>query len=885
MDPVNSYKGLIDSEVLRSREQYGSNHLVKHKKKGFFSELLANFGDPIIKILLVALVVNIVIMIKDFNWFETIGIAAAILVSTIVSTISEYGSESAFEKLQNEAMETKCRVIRNGKVNEIMVCDVVVGDIILLQAGERIPADGLIIDGSIYADQSPLNGESKEVFKEPLSGKQPDTMSLSDKNCLLRGCVVSSGEGVMKVKAVGNSTFYGKLALDIQEETGESPLKIRLAQLAGSISKLGYTGAALVAAADVFNSVLIKNNFDKALIIDAINSPREILTYFIHAATLAISVIVVAIPEGLPLMITVVLSSNMKRMLRDNVLVRKLVGIETSGNVNVLFTDKTGTITRGHLEVVSFTDGTGKNHSRSSSFLRSGLGQILKDSIFYNNGAAIQEDGKSKKAIGGNYTDRALLEYICNDSKADKNVSIVGTVPFNSKDKFSCARIKGRKYITLIKGAPEIILPGCNSYFDADGNKKMGNFDRLKKSMNEMTGKAIRLIMLAVSDGPVSAKKDFRNLTLVGVIGIRDEIRPEAHKAITQVMRAGIQVVMMTGDNRETASAIAEEVGLIHKGQKYAVITSDELNQLDDDELSRRLPDIRVISRALPSDKSRLIKISQKIGLVAGMTGDGINDAPALKIADVGFAMGSGTEVAKEASDIIILDDNFTSIGKAVLYGRTIFKSIRKFIIFQLTINMCAVGISIIGPFIGVNSPITVLQMLWINMVMDTLAALAFAGEPPLLEYMEEQPKKKSEPIINKYMLHQILLSGGYITGLCIFFLKSPLIWNAFGDSEIDFMSGFFAMFVFACVFNAFNTRTIRIKLWSYIIRNKAFIYIMTFVFVVQLLMIYFGGSVFRTTDLSAKELQLVFMLSFTVIPADIIRKIIIIKHRKNMTL
>ena len=872
-DIVIKIKGLTQSDVVRSRNKFGDNQLVAKGKQSILSEFLGNFGDPIIKILLIALTINIVFMMRNFSWYESAGIAAAILLSTLVSTISEHGSESAFDKLQQEALKTKCRVKRSEGLLEVPVSEVVVGDYVLLQSGDRVAADGIMISGELYVDQSPLNGESKEAYKEP-GENISKTGDLSDKNWLFRGCVVCSGEGIMLVRDVGGNTFYGKLAQDVQEQTRESPLKHRLGKLAEGISRLGYMGAGLVAFADLFNSILITNGFDINRIALSLNSVKSVFEYLIHAATLAITVIVVAVPEGLPLMITVVLSSNMKRMLKDNVLVRKLVGIETSGSLNILFADKTGTITKGKLKVNSFTLGNGNTYDSFMKLKKTNLSKIVELTALYNTGSSLETAGKKKKAVGGNATERALMEYVYDDISTDLNIKVDALIPFNSMNKYSAAQVLD---LTLVKGAPEKILPCCQYYLDENGEKRnIAYISSLRSKMNEMSGKAVRLLAIAVGSGPINRDGVLRNLTLVGIVGIRDEIRREAAKAINQVVGAGIQVVMITGDNKETASAIAREVGLIKEWQSDAVITSDELKRMSDSELKSRLPSVHVIARALPSDKSRLIKISQELGLVAGMTGDGINDAPALKKADVGFAMGSGTEVAKEASDIIILDDNFLSISKAILYGRTIFKSIRKFIIFQLTLNLCAVGISIIGPFIGINSPITVLQMLWVNMVMDTLAGLAFAGEAPLNEYMKERPKKRDEPIINSYMLNQILVTGTYISILCILFLKLPMIHEMFdhGNGNGYFMTAFFALFIFAGVFNGFNTRTTRLMLLSHVWQNKGFLTVMLFVSIVQLVIIYYGGAIFRTTGLSFTELETVLFISFSVIPFDFMRKI-----------
>ncbi|MCX7615011.1 MAG: HAD-IC family P-type ATPase, partial [Clostridiales bacterium] len=660
---INEIRGLSDSEVNKSKTLHGSNHLVQKNKRSFFREFLSSFGDPIIKILLIALVVNIVIMMRNFNWYETCGIAAAILISTFVSTLSEHGSESAFEKLQEDALKTKCRVKRKDGLLELPVTDIVVGDYVLLQAGDRIPADGIVIAGELYVDQSPLNGESKEVYKAPSSQTmQIDSTGFDNRTNLYRGCVICSGEAVMLVKSVGSKTFYGNLADDIQESSRESPLKLRLGKLAESISKFGYIGAALVAVSDLFNSIVIANKFNPAAIMLSLDTFKEITSYIIHAATLAISVIVVAIPEGLPLMITVVLSSNMKRMLKDKVLVRKLVGIETSGNLNILFTDKTGTITKGRPKVTSFITGSGKAYDIYTNMRKTEIGKLLKLSVLYNTGASFSKNNKKLETIGGNTTERALLEFIKNDPYPSSDVKVVKSIPFNSTNKYSAAQISGDMNLTLIKGAPEIILSHCSNYYDESGEKKKIVYaGSLRKAMDEMASNAVRLLALAISDVPLTSNKDFSNLTLVGIIGIRDEVRREAVQAIKQVTKAGVQVVMITGDNKQTATAIAREVGLIHPNDDYAVMTSDELKELTDKELKERIRSLHVVARALPSDKSRLVRISQELELVVGMTGDGINDAPALKKADVGFAMGSGTEVAKEASDIIIMDDNFLS--------------------------------------------------------------------------------------------------------------------------------------------------------------------------------------------------------------------------------
>lgn len=874
------FRGLSKSEVIQSRQQHGSNALARQKKTTFFRQFFENFNDPLIKILLVVLMINVVFLFHRFEWYESAGIAVAIFLATFVSTLSEYGSESAFERLQQETESIRCRVSRAEGVFEIPINDVVVGDHVLLQAGDRIPADGLVVSGRLHVDQSSLNGESKEAEKAPAAdcSNRQDAAGFLCGSRLFRGSVVCSGEGVLLVTGVGGATFYGAIAQDVQGRTRQSPLKLRLQTLAGKISLFGYLGAATVAAADLFNSVVMDQGFDPARMAALIKTPSLLIPVLLHAVTLAITVIVVAVPEGLPMMITVVLSSNMKRMLKDNVLVRKLVGIETSGSLNILFTDKTGTITKGRLQVTDFLDGAGNTYQSVRQLKkRSGLCSLFLLNACYNTGAAIGADRKN--AVGGNATERALLDFALEDASFPPNVRVLSRLPFDSRNKYSMAEIvtsAGR--LTLFKGAPEKILPRCGTYYDETGARLPLSSAPLIKQTDAMTAKAVRLLALAARSGPTPTDIGEQDLTLIGIIGIRDGLRREAAGAVRQITGAGIQIVMITGDNRETAAAVAHEAGLIRENQPQAVMTSNELATLTDAQVKKLLPRLRVVARALPSDKSRLVSLAQEMGLVTGMTGDGVNDAPALKKADVGFVMGSGMEIAKEAGDIVILDDNIQSIAKAILYGRTIFKSIRKFIIFQLTVNLCAMTVSIVGPFIGVDTPVTVLQMLWINMVMDTLAGLAFSGETPLKEYMREKPKKRDEPIMNRYMWSQILFTGTYTSALCLLFLRLPAIARLFreGDNNAYLMSAFFGFFIFASIFNSFNARTNRLNLFAHIWRNRSFVIVIGLVACVQLLLIYFGGSLFRTIGLSAGELQAVLLLAFTVVPCDLLRKLLL---------
>ncbi len=856
---TNIKTGLSKEEVVNSRNKYGTNTLSSENTNSFFKKLIESLGDPIIRILLIALAIRTIFLFKDFDWYETIGIVIAILAASLISTISEYGSEKAFIKLQEEASKIKCRVRRDGVIEEVNVDEVVVGDIIHLEAGDRVAADGIIVNGEVSLDESMINGEAKEVYKD------------TKNNEVYRGTVVYSKEAIMCVTKVGKDTLYGRIALELLEKEPTSPLKMRLAELAKIISKIGYVGAFLVAISYLFAVIVIKNNFDVNSIISTITNFPIITGHILYAMTLCVTIIIVAVPEGLPMMITLVLSSNMKRMLKNNVLIRKLVGIETAGNLNILFTDKTGTLTNGKLNVIGIVNGNLKEYNSILELEKNRrYYDLVKMSMVANNSAVKTDKG----IVGGNITDRAILNFINSNDLGYRKIEVV---PFNSKDKIMTTTIDVGSKIKLIKGAPEKIIDYCNYYYNEFGERRILNKDKINDTIKKYTKCGIRVLAMAINE---KEYKSFKSLNLVGLILIKDEIRKETIRGLELVKNAHIDTVMITGDNKDTAISIGKEIGLLDN-EYDIVITSDELNNLSDDDLKRIIPNLKIVARALPQDKSRLIKVSQSMGLVVGMTGDGVNDAPALKKANVGFAMGSGTEVAKEASDIVILDDNILSISKAILYGRTIFKSIRKFIILQLTINLCAMGLSLVGPFIGVDTPVTVVQMLWINMIMDTLAGVAFAFEPPLYEYMKEYPKKNNEPIINKYMLNEIFFTGLYSAILCIMFLKLPILTKIY-ESESSLLTAFFGLFIFIDIFNCINARTERVNVLKNITKNKIFIAIITFIVLVQICLIYFGGSVFRTSGLSFIELQIMILLASTVVPFDMFRKYLLKNSNVN---
>ena len=859
------FKGLSNEEVELNRKKYGTNSITNVKSKGFFRLLLESLGDPIIKILLVALAVKVVFLFQDSNYFETLGILIAIFLASFISTISEYGSEAAFRRLGEESAKILVKVLRNGKVIEIPLEEVVKNDIIVLQSGDRIPADGYLLKGELRVDESSLNGETKEAKKYPPLNPN----NLQDQNKLYRGSVVYNGDAYMLVTKVGDKTLYGALAKELGESAPISPLKLRLQGLAKFISKIGYCGAALVTISYLFSVIVIDNNFNPELIMNTITDFHVMANHLIYALTLSVTIIVVAVPEGLPMMITLVLSSNMKRMLKSNVLVRKLVGIETAGSINVLLTDKTGTLTKGKLEVSEIISADNIHYKNIEKIKQSKkYYEEIYNNLYYNNESKFNDKGD---AFGGNTTDRACLSFLKIDEKIKRR--IIDKTPFNSESKYSTATLDNGK--TYVKGATEKLLPNINYYLNHQGEEKILLNRKLITNMaDSLTKKGIRVLVLCYSKD-----KEIKNLVFLGLIAIKDELRDEAKEGVSLIRSAGINMIMITGDAKETAESIASDAGLLDK--EDIVLTSEELAKLSDEEIKKIAGNLKVVARALPTDKSRLVRILEEMDLIVGMTGDGVNDAPALKKANVGFAMGSGTEVAKEAADIVILDDNILSISKAILYGRTIFKSIRKFIIYQLTVNMCALILSIIGPFIGINTPITIIQMLWLNMIMDTFSGLAFSFEPALKSYMYEPPKPKSEPIINSYMIGEVLFTGLYSAILCILFLKLPIVkeFIRVGEDYKYLMTAYFALFIFIGIFNAFNARSERINILANLSKNKVFIAIILFIISVQIYLIYHGGDLFRTYGLKANEFFIVLLLAATVFPIDFLRKIFLRRH------
>ncbi len=883
-----NYSGLAEDAVLVSRQTHGTNAVTTQEAETFWDKFIDNFKDPIILILVVALVITVTLSVFGYvPWYEGIGIALAVAMATLVATWSEYTNENEFQRLLEEASLIQVKTFRAGHLIELPINDLVVGDYVLLQPGDTVPCDGFLVSGHLEVNQAALTGESETVKK--IAVLDENKKSDEDQHKLFRASLIDDGEAVMKVTAVGDHTEYGKTMKElVSAEDRLSPLQEKLTVLGGHISTFGYIGASFIAFSFMFKNVMDEGSLSAYLALGT----GPIVADVVHALVLAIIIIVVAVPEGLPMMIAVVLSLNMRKLLRAKVLVRKLLGIETAGSLTVLFTDKTGTLTEGKLKTEKFLTG-GHEQFENLEAVPAALRDKLIFAVRNNTSAVIDASGAGEaKIVGADRTEQALLRFLGAQLGEKSAVDIADMISFNSARKFSATQVSGEQNLTLVKGAPEVLLQNCTHYFGINGNKIPLDHAVFRAEMHSLSADAMRLLAVAVTDEAIGEAQSLpANLCLVGVFGIRDGLRATSQQAVKLAQQAGIQVVMITGDAKETAQAIARDVGLLVNSDSV-VLTSAELNQMSDDEVKKVLPKLAVVSRAYPTDKSRLVKLAKEINWVVGMTGDGVNDAPAVKNADVGFAMGSGTEMTKEASDIVILDDNFASITQAVLYGRTLFRSIRKFLVFQLTVNVSAILLAFLGPFLGFELPLTMIQLLWINIIMDTLAALAFSGEAALARYMLDKPIPKDAPLITGEMWSQILVTGFIAAAMSIFFLLNDSIYQLFvlpdmtgllvnPDKPLEpgnnllFLTAFFGFFVFLHNFNKFNARTESLNLLEHLNENKNFIFVVAMIFGLQILFTYIGGDVMRVVGLSIQDWLYLVLFSIVIIPIDLLRKLI----------
>ena len=879
------FNGLTDKEVEQSRQQNGSNVIPDSEPTTFWQEFKETFSDPMIRILLAIAALMIVMFFFGYaEIYEPLGTIVAVIIVAFVSAKTGVASDTKYRELKDNTEKDKCKVHRNGVITIIEVDDVVVGDKVLLQSGDKVPADGILVDGSLRVDNSALNGEAEECKKtaaeegfqlaDDITG---DTFV--DKHSLFRGAVVFDGEGILDVRKVGLKTMMGKMAEEMQEDEPDSPLKVKLAKLAKQISTFGYIGAVVIAVLYFVSFILLGGGpgayFGQGF--------EVIIQDLVRAVSLAVVIIVCAVPEGLPLMISLVLMQNTSKMLDHNVLVRKAEGIETAGSLNILFSDKTGTITKGRLEVVDFFTADGQSIEISQLSRHSEVKGLVDLAIGKNTQSMFDAE---HRVIGGNATDQALMKFIGEDTfnalDQSKECVVTEHQGFNSSNKFSQARIESLGK-TFYKGAPERLLAKAKLYMDQDGRIQKMDKAVLDRKIDELAGKAMRVLAFGYSESKMVENSINDDVVIIGLVGIRDDVRPEARDAIREVQGAGIQVVMITGDRLETAVAIAKDAGLLQNASDRA-LSSAQLNEMSDDEVKKIIPNIRVIARALPTDKSRLVRLCQEMNLVVGMTGDGVNDSPALKRADVGFAMGSGTEAAKEAGEIVILDDNFKSIKDAILYGRTIYHNILKFCKFQLVINVTAVVVSALAPFFGVDEPLKVTHLLFVNLVMDGLGAIMLGNEPALEKYMTEKPRRRDESIISKQMMAQILIMGLWLTVVSFVYLKAPFFKNLFGSEE-QHLTGYFVLFIISALFNGFNVRDDGFGIFKGLDENTGFLKVFFGIILVQAAIVNAAlvplapfkviGEMFSCVPFGIKGWIAVIILGATMIPVDMLRKLI----------
>lgn len=879
------FNGLTDKEVEQSRQQNGSNVIPDSEPTTFWQEFKETFSDPMIRILLAIAALMIVMFFFGYaEIYEPLGTIVAVIIVAFVSAKTGVASDTKYRELKDNTEKDKCKVHRNGVITIIEVDDVVVGDKVLLQSGDKVPADGILVDGSLRVDNSALNGEAEECKKtaaeegfqlaDDITG---DTFV--DKHSLFRGAVVFDGEGILDVRKVGLKTMMGKMAEEMQEDEPDSPLKVKLAKLAKQISTFGYIGAVVIAVLYFVSFILLGGGpgayFGQGF--------EVVIQDLVRAVSLAVVIIVCAVPEGLPLMISLVLMQNTSKMLDHNVLVRKAEGIETAGSLNILFSDKTGTITKGRLEVVDFFTADGQSIEISQLSRHSEVKGLVDLAIGKNTQSMFDAE---HRVIGGNATDQALMKFIGEDTfnalDQSKECVVTEHQGFNSSNKFSQARIESLGK-TFYKGAPERLLAKAKLYMDQDGRIQKMDKAVLDRKIDELAGKAMRVLAFGYSESKMVENSINDDVVIIGLVGIRDDVRPEARDAIREVQGAGIQVVMITGDRLETAVAIAKDAGLLQNASDRA-LSSAQLNEMSDDEVKKIIPNIRVIARALPTDKSRMVRLCQEMNLVVGMTGDGVNDSPALKRADVGFAMGSGTEAAKEAGEIVILDDNFKSIKDAILYGRTIYHNILKFCKFQLVINVTAVVVSALAPFFGVDEPLKVTHLLFVNLVMDGLGAIMLGNEPALEKYMTEKPRRRDESIISKQMMAQILIIGLWLTVVSFVYLKAPFFKNLFGSEE-QHLTGYFVLFIISALFNGFNVRDDGFGIFKGLDENTGFLKVFFGIILVQAAIVNAAlvplapfkviGEMFSCVPFGIKGWIAVIILGATMIPVDMLRKLI----------
>lgn len=849
----NKRIGLTDEQVKQSREQHGKNVLTPPQRTSLWKLYLDKYRDPIIQILLVAAFVSLILAFIEKNFMETIGIFVAVFLATTVGFYFERDAAKKFNLLTALSEEQPVKVRRNGKVMEIPRHDVVVGDVVLVEVGDEVPADGeLIVCNDLQINESALTGEP--VAEKSLEGGGDGAYP---RNVILRSTMVMNGRGEFVVTAVGDATEIGKVAKKSTEQTSvETPLHMQLDKLAKMISKVGSVVSVAAFFIFLIHDILTNPAWGGK---DYFYMAEIVLKYFMMAVTL----IVMAVPEGLPMAITLSLALNMRRMLKSNNLVRKLHACETMGAVTVICTDKTGTLTQNKMQV-------------SALELKQGDEALLDTAIALNSTAELN-DGKPI----GNPTESALLLWLDAQGKdyeeLRKQVNVLKQLPFSTERKMmaTLAEVDGETYL-FVKGAPEIVMKKCIIE------------DRMQRQsaeeLDEWQHKAMRTLAFAykkietsimrtsrTSTAEVVALLDANDLQLQAIAAIADPIRPDVPAAVQECRHAGIEVKVVTGDTAATALEIGKQIGVFEDEPEnigadgsltsldQQMITGEQWEALSDEEAYERAKDIRVMSRARPTDKQRLVAMLQKRGEVVAVTGDGTNDAPALHYAHVGLSLGSGTSVAKEASDMTLLDDSFKSIANAVMWGRSLYRNLQRFLFFQLVVNVAALLLVLGGSVIGTEMPLTVTQILWVNLIMDTFAALALASLPPSHEVMKDKPRKASDFIINKSIGFGILFCG-IVFFLVMFALLVYCERRGKGGVDVHELTMFFTTFVMIQFWNLFNAKALMSHhtAFRHFLKDKGMILVLVLVLVGQWIIVTFGGEMFRTTPLSLHEWLLI---------------------------
>lgn len=864
-------KGLTNEEVLKSRELYGSNKLPEPKMKKWYEFAKETLTEKITMILIAIAVLQMILgFMGVMELSDSIMILVVLAIVTGIAVKTGLGVQKSAAELRAKTSVRYCDVIRNGKVQTINKDELVVGDLVCVGMGQEIFADGYLVEGKISVNNAAINGETKECKKTPIEGyvhkKTTSTEAYTNQNCLFAGTTVMSGEGKMIITDVGVNTVNGDTLVKMQTlEAPKTALDIALDNLSNFISKWG-TIAAAVTFAVLIGAGIAKVGFSNYFGGNILEVIQKIAQNF----SVALTIVVAAVPEGLPLIVKLVTKQNVKTMEKFNILAKNPGKIPELAYVDIICTDKTGTLTTGIMTPKKIIDGFGNDVDKNST-----LWKIIEENISLNNSATFDSENN---ITGGNSIDRAVLSLI----SIERYKNIIKDHPvklkqvFNSSNKYSA--FTSDNGITYYKGAPEKIIEHCSMVLnDIETQFTKEHKEKLKSIIKSMTEKSMRCIALAISYDDLLENTLPDDMAFLGIIGVVDPVRQEVPDAVKTAHEAGIQVIEITGDCIETAVAVATECGIYKKGD--LAIANDDFEAMSDDEVKSIIPKLRVISRCSPNTKLRLVTLAQELGKSVAMTGDGVNDSPALKKSDVGFGMQSGSDVAKEASDIILTDDNFASVVRAVELGRTFMHNIMMFLEFQLPINFALLILSVIYPMIATSALLASVQILIVNIIMDSLNSLSFGGEPPKDEYMTEKPIKKGSGLFIRGAKKRIAISTVAFIVLYGILTLSPI--SDIFATEIEAMTARFALLCFMAVLNGFNIRTEHINLFNGIGKNKLFSVIAIGIFVMTFALCNFAENLIKVTALDFKHWLVVVILAFMVIPIDLIRKIIE-KKREN---